>query len=224
MKSLYFFFSFVLIIISFQSCSDDCDQVNCNAGVLDELNCQCDCPPGFTGMHCEHEDLCITQNVDCQNGGTCVDGTCQCPEGYAGINCEHFDSTKVQFLLDTGFRPIELYNGGISMDSLYGKMYEGGLLFYLNTDDGSGMVAAPVDQSDGARWGCQNDWFPGADGLEIGTGLQNTLDILDWCKDDGIAAKLCYDLKLNGKDDWFLPSQDELLLIWSNLADTDKKW
>lgn len=28
------------------------------------------------------------QNVTCQNGGTCDDGSCQCPEGFSGVNCE----------------------------------------------------------------------------------------------------------------------------------------
>ncbi|MFN0204594.1 MAG: calcium-binding EGF-like domain-containing protein [Bacteroidia bacterium] len=27
--------------------------------------------------------------VDCQNGGTCVEGSCQCPEGFSGASCEH---------------------------------------------------------------------------------------------------------------------------------------
>lgn len=100
-------------------------------------------------------------------------------------------------------------------------MYQGGLIFYLNTDDGSGLVAAMEDQSTGIEWGCLGDEINGADGEVIGTGTQNTTEILMGCSSDGIAARLCNNLELNGYMDWFLPSKDELNLMWINLADAD---
>ncbi|MFT4758300.1 MAG: hypothetical protein ACI9LN_000259, partial [Saprospiraceae bacterium] len=87
--------------------------------------------------------------------------------------------------------------------------------------DSSGMVAAATDQSTGATWGCLGDEINGADGKVLGTGAQNTMDILMGCNTDGIAAKLCAQLELNGYTDWFLPAQDELNLMWINLADSD---
>ena len=38
--------------------------------------------------------------VNCQNGGTCVNGNCQCPPGYEGVHCELLspcNSTNSQF-------------------------------------------------------------------------------------------------------------------------------
>ncbi|MBT8229362.1 MAG: hypothetical protein KJO50_03820 [Bacteroidia bacterium] len=151
MKSLISINFILLLLLIFIKCTiDSCDPQECNAGSFNELSCLCDCPPGYTGTFCEHEDLCITQNIECQNGGICINGICQCPEGYTGTTCEQLDSMKVQFLLDSGFHPLDLYNEGILLDSLFGKIYEGGLIYYLNTDDGSGMVSAPEDQSNQA--------------------------------------------------------------------------
>lgn len=43
----------------------------------------------FTISGCTKEDKCET--VDCQNGGTCLDGNCGCPKGYLGSRCETMD-------------------------------------------------------------------------------------------------------------------------------------
>ena len=99
----------------------------------------------------------------------------------------------------------------------------GGLVFYITDGGKHGLEAAPVDQSDGsgAEWGCNNGDITGADGTGIGDGAQNTADILmEGCVSDGgggIAADLVDAYSLNGYDDWFLPSKDELNLMYNNL-------
>ena len=156
------------------------------------------------------------------NEGSCVDGTCLCPPGFTGTNCEIILS--VQQRLDSKEEsPLDIFNAGFPADSLFGKTYEGGLIFYLDTmdviPDIEGMVAAPFDQGNEIQWGCYQIFTP-AERYEIGTGLINSQDIIAECDQEGIAAQLCLDLELNGKDDWFLPSQDELLAMFVNL---DKK-
>ncbi len=91
------------------------------------------------------------EEIICQNGSICNDGTCECPGGYYGSLCEN---ETVQHQLDVGITPIDLVNEGVPLDSLYGKMYVGGIIFYQNTDNGRGLVAATEDQSSGAEWGC----------------------------------------------------------------------
>jgi hypothetical protein len=59
-------------------------------------------------------------------------------------------------------------------------------------------------------WGCDETAISGADGTAIGTGEQNTADIVAGCADVGIAAKLADGYSKNDLDDWFLPSKDEL--------------
>ena len=51
----------------------------------------------------------------------------------------------------------------------------------------------------------------------MGTGRQNTLDMLAACAEPGTAAHLCANLSVNGIRGWFLPSRDELALMYRNL-------
>jgi hypothetical protein len=100
----------------------------------------------------------------------------------------------------------------------FGASINGGIVFYYT--DGTkqhGLVCAPSDQSRSAEWGCAGKAISGADGTSIGTGNQNTTDIVNGCATTGIAAKICYDLVLNGYSDWYLPSIDELNLMYTNL-------
>ena len=48
-------------------------------------------------------------------------------------------------------------------------------------------------------------------------GKENTRDMLAGCTEPGTAAHVCADLSVNGVRGWFLPSRDELALMYRNL-------
>ena len=97
----------------------------------------------------------------------------------------------------------------------------GGFVFYVTDDGAHGLEAAPVDQGRGAEWGCYGMRISGGDDKAIGTGAHNTAEIIAGCRKDLIAARIADAYTLNGYDDWFLPSKDELNEMWLKLADSD---
>jgi hypothetical protein len=98
-----------------------------------------------------------------------------------------------------------------------GLNYGGGIIFYLDNTKNHGLIAAPSDQSTNAKWGCSDTSIPGAANTSAGSGMVNTLAIIGKCNETGIAAQLCYNLKIGSYEDWYLPSKDELNLLYTNL-------
>lgn len=119
------------------------------------------------------------------------------------------------------FSPRDFAPGGRGVRGVFtpyiGQSYCGGIIFYIDGTGQHGLIAATSNQSTGP-WGCQGTSITGADGTAIGTGNQNTIDIMAGCSTAGIAARICGDLVLGGFSDWYLPSKDELNQLYINKA------
>jgi hypothetical protein len=88
----------------------------------------------------------------------------------------------------------------------------GGVVFYITDNGLHGLEAARTVLS-AATWGCDGADLTGADGTAVGTGAQNTADILADCAESGIAAELATAYSISGESGWHLPSGDELSLL-----------
>jgi hypothetical protein len=96
-----------------------------------------------------------------------------------------------------------------------GSSYAGGIVFDLDSSGQHGLVCAPSDRGT-YQWGCIGTNIPNTS-TAVGTGATNTAYIMAGCTQRPIAASVCADLVLNGYSDWYLPSRDELQLMYNRL-------
>jgi hypothetical protein len=92
----------------------------------------------------------------------------------------------------------------------------GGTVFYnkgIPSDGWQYLEFAPQQYEFLAPWGQVGRDISGTR-LEIGTGKRNTQLIAEWPTEPAGAAQQCASLNINGFIDWFLPSREELTLIY----------
>jgi len=96
----------------------------------------------------------------------------------------------------------------------------GGLVFYdmgINWFGWRYLEAAPEDASLGIQW-YNGSYVNVKTDTKIGSGMANTEAIIAAQGSGSYAATLCRNLNTGGFSDWFLPSKDELNLLYTVLA------
>ena len=99
-----------------------------------------------------------------------------------------------------------------------GDTYQGGIIFYIDGSGTHGLIAAPKDQSAGIVWWNGSLVNTGATATAVGTGQANTDKIIAVQGAGDYAAALADNLALNDYSDWFLPSRDELNLMYYKIG------
>ena len=156
-----------------------------------------------------------------------------------GKDIADLTESKLQSSLSTGYLSLDMLVGSSYKMSTYGITYvkivvsgtydlrdigpAGGYIFYDKGSYSDGwryLEAAPVSTEwTDEKWGSYGTLIGGT-GAGIGIGQSNTTTIVTWLNshsETSCAAQLCDALTIEGYSDWFLPSLDELNLMYTNL-------
>ncbi|OIQ29385.1 MAG: hypothetical protein BM564_06725 [Bacteroidetes bacterium MedPE-SWsnd-G2] len=98
-----------------------------------------------------------------------------------------------------------------------GEFYGGGIVFYTYDNGNHGLIISTEDMSDGdeVEWGFKDDDISEAESEWNGSG--NTLALVEEGVESDEAAGLCNNYNSGNFSDWYLPSLNELQLIFKSL-------
>ena len=109
--------------------------------------------------------------------------------------------------------------GGGNFTHYIGEEYGGGVIFHLWKDNAGvehGLIVALTDQSTSQAWSNVTSAVIGTSAQSSWDGLSNSNSIVGQAGHTSSAAKLCLDLVSGGQSDWYLPSIQELNMLWNN--------
>ena len=102
-----------------------------------------------------------------------------------------------------------------------GEQFGGGVVFHLWKDNAGlehGLIVATNEG--GQTWSNVTTAVPS--GQSSWNGLGNSNTIIAQAGHTNSAAKWCLDLVIGGQSDWYLPSTDEISLLWHNRFNVNK--
>lgn len=109
--------------------------------------------------------------------------------------------------------------GGGNFTHYIGEEYGGGVIFHLWQDNAGvehGLIVALTDQSTSQAWSNVTSAAIGTSAQSSWDGLSNSNSIVGQAGHTSSAAKLCLDLVSGEQSDWYLPSIQELNMLWNN--------
>lgn len=115
--------------------------------------------------------------------------------------------------------------GGGGFTHYIGEEFGGGVIFHLWKDNlgvEHGLIVALNNQSTSQTWSNITATQIGATAQSSWNGLTNSNAIVAQNGHTSSAAKLCVDLVSGGQSDWYLPSVDEISLLWHNRFNVNK--
>lgn len=150
------------------------------------------------------------------------------------LECEYNFENTTEFVLELAPPSVAIGNGNVLITgqflangqpiNLPPKQYSigdrgpaNGWVFYVTDDGLHGLEAAPGDQYSVA-WGCAGTYIVGAEPVGIGTGASNTEAIIQGCDTLSAARVTAEWVSPNGYLDWYLPSLDELDLMYDKIG------
>lgn len=168
--------------------------------------------------------------------GTAIRNGITNPANTTGENGDFYINTATNTLFGPKTSGIWPANGvslvgpqGPSGSSGYshyiGEKFGGGVIFHLWKDSTGvehGLVVAINNQSTSYVWSNINSALIGTNAQSGWDGLSNSNAIIGQPGHTNSAAQLCLDLVSGNQNDWYLPSIDELSLLWQNRFNVNK--
>jgi len=191
-------------VVSFQICTSpinyhqiqgcmDCEAVNFSQwATINDRSCVYD--SDYYGTN-EAEEVIGCQDVSACDYNELATGEGVCQYAIEGYDC---DGNLIQLQV--------------------GDLAEGGIVFYIDETGQHGLVAAMEDLDSYYEWGCYGTGISGANEQSIGTGLQNTLEIVAGCSETPIASSEALAYGSEGYSDWYLPSRYELIEMYNTIG------
>jgi len=104
-----------------------------------------------------------------------------------------------------------------------GSTYQGGIVFYLSGNGKHGLIVSNENiDKEKVDWDNQSNKDINKTKTEMGSGAANTSAIISVYNNSNYAANICKKYNGGGFSDWYLPSLDELKLIYENVGPSSK--
>ncbi len=149
-----------------------------------------------------------------------------------GINFSKPESLRVTYgLYAHGPAPVvpvgsgRIDNSASGNKHYVGEFYGGGIVFYVSKDTSGaehGLIVTTTDLSTACIWSNVALTLIGPEAESTTNGRANTAAIIEQEGHKRSAALLCDTSTIGGQTDWYLPSMQEMNILWNNLYTINK--